>query len=102
MQDDLERWIVRLFNTGQKHKFYECNEWRALRDSVMAEHHYECQLCKSRGVYSPAEIGHHIKPLRQYPALALTRSNIMPVCSTCHNQIHKTKSGEPCLTPERW
>lgn len=30
MQDDLERWIVRLFNTGQKHKFYECNEWRAL------------------------------------------------------------------------
>ncbi len=31
---------------------------------------------------------HHIKHLQDYPELALTDSNLMPLCFDCHKEMH--------------
>nr|YP_010322816.1 MutS-like protein [Chrysogorgia tricaulis]AFM97559.1 MutS-like protein [Chrysogorgia tricaulis]AFM97571.1 MutS-like protein [Chrysogorgia tricaulis]UKP87490.1 MutS-like protein [Chrysogorgia tricaulis] len=46
-----------------------------------------CEICGA-----PAEAIHHIKPKRLYGAFNLSRrSNLVPVCSSCHLDIHRNK-----------
>ncbi|WP_373419508.1 HNH endonuclease [Sporanaerobacter sp. PP17-6a] len=39
-------------------------------------------------MYVPATTVHHIKTVREYPWLALTKANLMAICEECHYQIH--------------
>lgn len=74
---------------------------------MLEEQNNECQLCKSRGIYAEANTVHHIKHLKEYPWLALTKSNLMSVCRACHNELHpekqkyKFKRKEP-INEEKW
>lgn len=81
-------WIKELVAADNIHGFYICKPWVNLRAQVLKEQHYECQDCKAKGIYTPATTVHHEKPLRKFPWLALTKSNLTALCDECHYQRH--------------
>lgn len=96
-------WIEDLIKRNELWRFYKSKEWIKLKTSVLKENHYECAECKKHGVitrYDKDKNGnevlistvHHIAPVRVNPALALTRSNLMPLCKACHNKLHPEKN----------
>ena len=67
-------------------EFYKSKEWQRARAEAMARSLYLCQDCLARGVIKKAEMVHHIKPLREYPRLALDQDNLKPLCNKCHGK----------------
>ena len=53
---------------------------------------YLCQECKKKGIITPANTVHHIKPLRLDQSRALQPSNLEAVCGACHNKLHRERS----------
>ena len=72
--------------------FYKSKAWQACRDSYMASRSYLCEDCLARGVYTPAEIVHHVIELTpeniKDPEVALSWSNLRAVCRECHAAAH--------------
>lgn len=105
-ETELVNWIVELIRDDNIHTFYVSGDWKKLRKEVLKEQHDECQMCKARGDHSKAVTVHHIKHLKQYPQLALTKSNLMAVCKECHNELHPEKNrnhkAKVQLNEERW
>lgn len=111
---ETEIWVRNLIATEQLHRFYTSPEWVRLRNEVMAERRGECQWCKAKGLYVPAVVVHHIRFVRQFPALALSKvytvagkefNNLVPLCKRCHELAHGDRlRGVPTkpLTEERW
>ena len=97
---ELTAWIPSLIASDNLHAFYISKAWLHLRAEVLKEQHYECQLCKAKGLYVPATTVHHIKTVRQAPWLALTKSNLIAVCDECHYNIHHKQ--KPKWNDERW
>ena len=93
---------------GNTKKFYKSAAWKRKRKQVLERDNWECQKCKERGGYSKATTVHHIKHLTDRPDLALTGSNLVSLCSTCHNEEHPEKLKRPQagkrehITVERW
>lgn len=52
---------------------------------------YQCVECKKYGRLRPAAVVHHIKELEDYPELALSDSNLVSLCLSCHNKQHPEK-----------
>lgn len=111
--EELTVWIRKLIASNDLHAFYICKAWLHLRAEVLKEQHYECQLCKSKGLVKTRTEGkkenegkdaelvvHHIKSVRRFPWLALTKSNLMVVCDDCHYEIHH--GHKPKWNDERW
>lgn len=95
----LSSWIKQLIKADALCKFYKSDNWLELRDIVLQDAHYECQLCLKDGIYKRAEMVHHINEVRKRPDLALTREFIDPVthekrenlialCNSCHEKVH--------------
>ncbi len=96
--------------------FYNSYHWRQLSKQVKAEQHNECQLCKKQGKYSPADIVHHVKHLRQWPELAYSRTytdeqgieqvQLLALCNDCHNKVHNRRLNvvkkDKFVNEERW
>ena len=105
---EVGQWVKGLIRAGQVHLFYVSKLWRELQRSVLAQatpaggKYPECQLCKRAGRYSRADTVHHIKYLRHCPSLALTRSNLIAICSACHKEIHRHDHERAQLNGERW
>ena len=72
--------------------FYKSKEWRTLRLEALQRDSYLCQECKKRGIVTPADTVHHIKPLRVDDSRALQLSNLETVCGPCHNRLHRERS----------
>ena len=70
----LSRYIRELIQTDKLYKFYKSKEWIELRQDVLQEHHYECQVCSERGRYTRADCVHHINEVKNRPDLALQRA----------------------------
>lgn len=66
--------------------FYKTQAWKDARALSMAKHYGLCQDCLAKGIVKQADMVHHIKALRDYPELALTQSNLRPLCNKCHAQ----------------
>lgn len=51
-----------------------------------------CEDCLAKGIYTPAEIVHHVIPLTpeniKDPTIALSWSNLKAVCRECHAVEH--------------
>ena len=104
-----------LIDADQEYKFYSWKSWKRLSAKVRAIDRQECLLCKSRGKYSPAEIVHHVKHLRDRPDLALSvydpdtkERQLISLCRACHELEHPERlrptasaAAKP-LTEERW
>ena len=70
----------------------ELAKWRK---AVLQRDSYTCQRCGKKGNDLHA---HHVKPLADYPQLALDVSNGMTVCVPCHEKIH----GRPITGPSKY
>jgi 5-methylcytosine-specific restriction protein A len=62
-------------------RFYDSAAWQRARRERLAEH----PVCERCGRAWAAHV-HHVKPLRDYPALALDRNNHEAICAPCHNK----------------
>lgn len=71
--------------------FYDTPAWKAARRAALERDGYRCVVCgadiRGRG-QSRVD---HIKPLRTYPHLGLTLSNLRSLCATHDNQGHREK-----------
>ena len=58
-----------------------------------------CEICLQRGIIKTGEIVHHKVELTPEnigdPAITLNPDNLMLVCRSCHEDIHRTKGGIP-------
>ena len=59
--------------------------WRQIRSRYIAAHPL-CEECMKAGRYTPAQVVHHILPLRDGGTSA--EENLMALCPSCHGKIH--------------
>lgn len=76
---------------GQEIKFYKSRPWKDKRKEILKRDNNECQSCKSKGRFSPADCIHHKIHLKDNPLLGLTNSNLVSLCNACHNREHPEK-----------
>ena len=77
--------------------FYNSSEWKSVKRSALIRDRYLCSHCLSpdhmNGMtrLTPADVVHHIVYLGDGEGwdLRLTLSNLVSLCHTCHNQIHR-------------
>jgi len=98
-------------NTNIPENFYKSRKWRNLALSVIKEHHGECYICRQNGKYSKAVLVHHVRPLKEFPNLAYSRTDelgniqLMPLCFDCHERLHqrgKYRNTESYTNSEKW
>ncbi len=99
--------------------FYDSRAWRKVRRQVMEYDHYECQICKSKGVLTKqCLMVHHAYHLEDYPQFGLMmwvddprtgqrQRNLITVCKKCHETVcHpgrvKEYAPKESSIPERW
>ena len=99
---DLVMWIRKLISINKIVLFYKNKHWKHLRQEVLNDQRNECQMCKDKGLFEPATMVHHIKYVKEHPELALTKSNLMALCSNCHYLIHHTIVHKKQLNEEKW
>lgn len=87
---DKERERHKVYDNTSRDKeaarFYASAKWKKVRAAAMAKTHGLCADCLAAGVIRQAEMVHHIKPLREFPALALDINNLKPLCNKCHGK----------------
>lgn len=71
--------------------FYKLANWKKKRAAILCRDGYMCQMCKRYGRRVPATVVHHIKHLDEYPELAYEDSNLVSLCSACHDKVHPEK-----------
>lgn len=70
--------------TLKEQGFYHTTAWRRIRISALQRDHYLCQLQLTKDCTKTATTVHHIKPLEDYPELALDITNLTSCCYACH------------------
>jgi 5-methylcytosine-specific restriction endonuclease McrA len=73
------------YHLGMGSEFYDTQEWRKLRWSVLSSSNGKCCMCGHTAKTSgrPMHID-HIHPRSRYPALELSRSNLQVLCEACN------------------
>lgn len=107
-QNELKAYINKLIEDDCLWKFYKKKEWIKLKNQILKENHYECEICKKQGKITRYDVDkngnkqllstvHHVQYVRTHPELALSRTytyngkvyvNLIPICKACHNKIH--------------
>lgn len=64
--------------------------WKRIRDRHIAAFPL-CEMCKRKGLVTPAEEVHHIKPLAQ--GGTNDEENLMSLCKVCHSEITAKEGG---------
>ncbi|MDD3185977.1 MAG: HNH endonuclease [Anaerostipes sp.] len=113
-KQETREWILRLLRENKLYQFYKNKVWLSLREEVLKENHYECDMCKKEGKITRAVTVHHVQYVKKHPELALSRTysyqgktyiNLIPLCHDCHDRVHGRmmyKKKEKPLTKERW
>lgn len=73
----------------------ELAQWRK---AVFGRDNYTCQICSTNGEDIHA---HHIKPLAEFPEIALDIDNGQTLCIPCHEEIHGRKMSSPSKYPKQ-
>lgn len=69
-----------------RNSFYNSSAWKRKREEILDRDNHECIWCKEQlGKVTTDRDGHileidHIKPLEQFPELALEDSNLRTLC----------------------
>ena len=71
---------------------YKSTKWKHKQKAILRRDEYMCQWCKRYGKQVSATTVHHIKRADEYPELAYTDSNLISLCSGCHNKAHPEKA----------
>lgn len=80
--------------------FYKSEAWIKCREDILIRDNHLCQPCFRKKKLTPANIVHHIKPLKEFPELALDPDNLESICASCHNKEHPEK-GRRQREPEK-
>lgn len=76
-------------------EFYSSGAWKNTREAYAKYRHNLCEICLSKGIYTPGEIVHHkvhLTPLNiNDPTVTLNWDNLQLVCRDCHARIHDRK-----------
>ena len=105
--------IRELIAEDKLYRFYKSTEWKALRDKILKENHYECEWCRDRGQISKAETVHHVQYVKNHPDLAMSEfywfkgkryRNLIALCHDCHDKAHERMRyrKKKCVNEERW
>ena len=102
--------------------FYNSKEWKRKRIEILERDKSECQDCvqrlkdaaeneiiltgEDRKIRRAQEV-HHIQELREHPELKLDDSNLISLCTQCHNIRHgrnpkRFMRRKKRLTEEKW
>ncbi|MBQ9328932.1 MAG: HNH endonuclease [Solobacterium sp.] len=103
-------WVRSISSESKRGKraFYHTKEWTRKRRQILERDHFMCQKCRQKkpAVYTRANTVHHIKHLNDEPELALTDSNLISLCSACHDGEHPERhyngAGREYRNVERW
>lgn len=127
-KEELVNWIRYLYKNNEIYKFYKSRHFRHLKDEVLKEQKYECQRCKEKGkltivkpvsLYKGTDIKrkrsgvvHHVNEVKDRPDLALSKyyyddkgnkkRNLIVLCDSCHEIVHKRFEKKEPLNIERW
>ncbi|ASA22094.1 endonuclease [Paenibacillus donghaensis] len=85
---DQNRYYDRYKRDKGSRAFYRSTAWETARVQALIRDNYLCQHCIKRKKLTPADMVHHIKPLSDYPDLALVLENLLSLCNGCHNKEH--------------
>ncbi|MFC0853114.1 HNH endonuclease [Halalkalibacter oceani] len=77
----------------QVNPFYKSTAWLKFRELALLRDNHLCQPCLRQKRITPANTVHHIKPIEDFPELALTLDNVESICPPCHNREHPEKGG---------
>jgi 5-methylcytosine-specific restriction endonuclease McrA len=104
---ELVQWIVTLLKNNNIKAFYNSSLWLHTRSDVLERDHNECQKCKAKGLFNPADCVHHEEHLKEHPELAVDKDNLISLCNECHNEEHpekflKYRRKKKQLNKERW
>ena len=73
--------------------FYKSKAWQACRAGYMEKVGGLCEDCLAKGIYTPAEIVHHVVEITPEnindPEITLAFSNLEAVCRDCHGKVHR-------------
>lgn len=64
------------------------DDWRQLSERYR-RHQPLCEDCLKDDLVTPASEVHHVVPISVDPTLRLVWSNLVALCSTCHNLRHE-------------
>lgn len=73
-------------NDLKKRGFYKWPAWRKIRQRALDRDHHLCQLRLSKKCTRFATEVHHIKPIDEFPELALDLDNLTSACWWCHEE----------------
>lgn len=69
--------------------FYNSKPWRTLSDITKSNFNGLCVMCLiDREEVAPSDTTHHIEELKESWDLRLVEDNLIPLCHSCHNDLH--------------
>lgn len=71
--------------------FYNSSDWQCVREHALIRDHYLCVRCFKEKKLVPADMVHHIIPLRDDRDKGLDLDNLESLCHPCHNKEHGGK-----------
>lgn len=104
-QNDVGNWVRKIAAESDRgwKEFYHTREWTGKRREILARDRHECKRCREHGVYRHATTVHHMVHLREAPELALEDTNLISLCSECHEAVHPEKhERKGFVNAERW
>lgn len=82
------RYYDRYERDQEAKSFYNSAAWLRVRERALIRDRYLCQRCLRDKRITPADMVHHIIPIRKDWKLRLTLSNCESICHSCHNKIN--------------
>lgn len=81
--------------SGERQQFYSSKAWQDCRNAYFKYRAGLCELCLSKGIYTPGVIVHHKVHLSadniQDPTVTLNFDNLQLLCRDCHAKEHSGK-----------
>lgn len=70
-------------------RFRSSSAWARKSKQILKDNNYQCEMCKDKGVITVATEVHHIIPLSIDFNKRLDDDNLMALCESCHDDIHR-------------